>query len=164
MRKHYFYASSSQRSDLYASVCDLQCFLLGFWLPLRFRLRCYSVNHFAVSAATYLVDYISTRNYMKKSKENHSSEKTINIFFFLIVLESRYSHSSCCGISYYCASHDSVLGRERGLEPKSCDLLSRVPLRVDADRRDAHGRRKSWMLAKVCEVSIIFNDFLKFSN
>ena len=71
-------------------------------------------------------------------------------FSFLV---SRFSHSTCSGISHHRTSDNSTVGWERGLEPKSCDLFSCVSLRVDADRRHAHRCGKSRMLAKVCEVS-----------
>lgn len=65
----------------------------------------------------------------------------------LYLLVSRYSYSTCPGVSHHRASHDPLVRRERGLEPEGSDLFSRVSLRADTDRHHAHGRRKSPMLA-----------------
>ena len=76
---------------------------------------------------------------------------------------SRYSYSTCPGFSHHRASHDPIVWRERGLEPESSDLFSRVFLHADTDRHNAHGRRKSPMLAKFCQVLLFFYYFLSSS-
>ena len=65
---------------------------------------------------------------------------------------SRYSHSTRAGNSNHRASHDSLVGRRRGLEPDSSDLFSRDYVLADTARCHAHGGRKSQMLAKFCQV------------
>ena len=80
----------------------------------------------------------------------------IKTVMFSLYSDYLCSHSTDNGVSYYRPSHDSIVGREREMEPNSRNFLRGVFWLADVHRRVAHGCRKSRMFSNVCQVSFFF--------
>lgn len=73
------------------------------------------------------------------------------VFIVLLSGDDR-RHSTCFRVSDIIASHDSVSGWQRGLEPNSRDFLFGNLLFAPVDCGDADGSGKSAILGNICQV------------